>query len=159
MIHLPEFLYLVRHADAIDLADDAARPLSKAGREQVEALAQLLRPAQAFQPTEVWHSPLIRARETAHLLTRGLGLKAKLSVHAELVPEGDPAAVVAKLKHAAGAIALVAHEPLLSSLGSQLVTGATSPTAFVMPKAAILALERGPRHYRVRWHFFPELVR
>lgn len=157
MTHLPEILYLVRHADAVDLADDAARPLSRHGRNQIETLTRALGPRRAVQPTEIWHSPLVRARETAQLLAQGLRSEAPLSVHAELVPDAEPQAVMTKLQQAKGAIALVAHEPLLSALASLLVAGAASPVVFAMPKAAIVALDYGVRRYRVRWHVSPDL--
>ena len=151
-------LYLIRHADAVDMADDAARPLSKKGRHQVADLAHLLDRTHAFQPMEIWHSPLVRARETAELLAHELKIKASFSEHRELVPEGDPAVVVRKLEKVGGAIALVGHEPHLSSLASLLVTGAADPVVFVMRKCAIVCLECAGRHCAVRWHLSPDVV-
>ncbi len=155
---MPTLLYLIRHADAVDLADDAARPLSKKGRHQVAELARWLRPSGAVQVTEVWHSPLVRARETAELLVHELKLKAPLSEHRELVSEADPSVIGRKLARTAGAIALVGHEPHLSSLASLLVAGSTEPTVFVMRKCAILCLESAGRHWWVRWHLSPDIV-
>jgi phosphohistidine phosphatase len=154
----PDLLYLVRHADAIDMADDAARPLSPKGRAQMAALARFLAPSHAFQPTAIWHSPLVRARETAELLQHGLKLTAPLSEHRELVSEADPETVVHKLVGVRGCIALVGHEPHLSSLATLLVTGSAHRTAFIVQKAAIIALESAGRHWQVRWHISPEIV-
>jgi phosphohistidine phosphatase len=155
---MPPFLYLVRHADAIDLADDAARPLSPKGREQIAAVSRFLAPSNAFQPTALWHSPLVRARETAELLKRGLKLHTPLSDHVELIPEAVPEAIVAKLTRLRDVVALVGHEPHLSSLATLLVTGNTHPLAFVVKKAAVIALEFGGRKWQVRWYLSPELL-
>ena len=43
-----------------------------------------------MRPREVWHSPLVRARETAEALSAQLGWKAPLRVMAGLQPEDDP---------------------------------------------------------------------
>ena len=83
-------VYLIRHAHALDGADDVARPLSQRGREQVRALARLLGAHDIFQPAAIWHSPLVRARETAELLTRHAGLEIRLIEMAGLVSEADP---------------------------------------------------------------------
>jgi phosphohistidine phosphatase len=156
---MPPFIYLIRHADAIDLADDAARPLSPKGREQVAALSRFLAPSEAFQPAALWHSPLVRARETAELLKRGLKLHTPLTDHVELIPEAVPEAIVNKLGRVRDAVALVGHEPHLSSLASLLVTGQTHPMAFVVKKASVIALEFAGRKWQVRWHVSPEIVR
>lgn len=155
---MASLLYLIRHADAVDMASDAARPLSKKGRNQVAELARVLGRAGAFNPGEIWHSPLVRARETAELLAHELKLKPAFSEHRELVPEADPAVIVRKLAKAGGAVAIVGHEPHLSSVATLLVTGTTEPVVFVMRKCAILCLECAGRHCVVRWHLSPDVV-
>lgn len=156
---MPPFVYLVRHADAIDLADDAARPLSPNGREEVAALARFLTPSNAFQPTAIWHSPLVRAKETAELLKRGLKLHTSLTEHAELIPEAEPDAILHKLQGQREIIALVGHEPHMSALASLMVTGHSRPLAFVVKKATVIALEFAGRKWQVRWQISPEIVR
>ncbi|MBL9210131.1 MAG: histidine phosphatase family protein [Opitutaceae bacterium] len=150
-------LHLVRHAHAVDLADDAARPLSARGREQVRQLGKFLRRTEAFQPEQIWHSPLVRARETATLLARSLRLDAPLVLTPGLAPEDDPRPVARRLRAAAGCIAIVGHEPHLSALASLLLRGRAAPPAVVMRKCAALTLEGAGRHWLVRWHVSPEL--
>lgn len=157
---MPSLLYLIRHADAIDLADDDARPLSKKGRHQIEELGKFLRASGAFHVEEMWHSPLVRARETAELLAAETKLKPAFREHRELVPEASPAAIVRRLGAGPATLALVGHQPHLSSLASLLVTGTSDWTVFSMMKAAVLALEpAGGGRWSVRWHVSPEIIR
>lgn len=152
-------LYLVRHAHAIDAEEDATRPLSPRGEQQVRALAAFFRTADAFQPQEIWHSSLTRARQTAELLARGLKVAAPVTLMPELEPEADPRAVARRIKATSRSVAVVGHEPHLSALASLLVVGRIDPPAFLMKKCAALALDGGEELWMVRWHVSPELLR
>jgi phosphohistidine phosphatase len=151
-------VYLIRHAHALDGADDAARPLSQRGREQVRALARLLRARDIFQPAAIWHSPLVRARETAELLVRRAGCGIPLMEMAGLMSGDDPRVMARRIRRLHEDVALVGHEPHLSALASLLVAGAAEPALFVLKKCAMLALERDERRWMVRWQVSPELL-
>jgi phosphohistidine phosphatase len=151
-------LYLVRHAHALDAEEDSLRPLSDRGRKQVKALSRFLQANGMFQPEDIWHSALVRARETAQLLAQQLKLSAPLHEMPDLRPEDDPHATARRIKQAQRPLAIVGHEPHLSALASLLVVGAMEPPAFVFKKSAVLALEPGGEHWMVRWHLSPELL-
>jgi phosphohistidine phosphatase len=74
-------LYLLRHAHAGDpegwTGDDAARPLSAKGEGQSERLGAFLAGV-GFQPDAVVSSPKVRARQTAELVARQLGVEVRL---------------------------------------------------------------------------------
>jgi phosphohistidine phosphatase len=156
-------LYLVRHAHALDANEDAQRPLSAKGREQVKRLAQFLRASEAFQPDEIWHSPLLRSQQTAKLLVKRLEMHVPLIEVEGLEPDDDPRATVLRVANLRRVVAIVGHEPHLSSLASRLVSRAPKTSAFVLRKSSVLALERergGPQpHWLVRWQLSPELLR
>lgn len=152
-------LYLVRHAHASDAAEDAARRLSHRGHEQLADVARCLKAAGVFEVDEVWHSPLVRARETAEVIVDRLDLKARLVELAELTPEAAPALVARRLQRTTACVAVVGHEPHLSSLASLLVAGSEDPVVFLMKKASVLALEMaGGGRWAVRWHISPEIL-
>jgi phosphohistidine phosphatase len=151
-------LYLVRHADAVDAEIDPNRPLSERGRNQVRAVARLLAPGGVLRPEEIWHSPLVRARETAVLLKEQLGLAAPLVETPELEPDVDPQVIAIRLRSVRQRIAIVGHEPHLSALASLLVAREAQPPVFVMKKGAVLTLEGAAEHWAVRWHVSPELI-
>ena len=154
----PARLWLIRHAQAVDAADDAARPLSKRGRQQIRALARFLSASQALQPAEIWHSPLVRARETAQRLAKHLRLDAPLTEVPGLKPLNDPRIAARRIAALRRDVAIVGHEPHLSALASLLVGGAAQPPVFVLKKCATLALERGAARWAVRWQVSPELL-
>ena len=161
-------LFLIRHAHAIALQDDAKRTLSDRGRAQVRLLAGFFRRNGLFAPAFVWHSPLVRARETAELFLIGLGSEIALVETSGLLPEDDPIAMANRLNAITSAvnIALVGHEPHLSALASLLVRGKHEPALFDFKKGSFLALERtedshkktGAARWRACWHITPELV-
>src|SRR4051812_28502116 len=151
-------IFLIRHADAVDTNENAERPLSVRGEQQVRVMADFLRRSEVFQPDEVWHSPLLRSRQTADLLARRLKLAAPLRLMPDLEPEDDSRAVARRIKAMPHSVAIVGHEPHLSALASFLVVGKTEPPSFVMKKCAALALEGAGAHWMVRWHVAPDLV-
>jgi phosphohistidine phosphatase len=148
----------VRHAHALEGADDAARPLSAKGRAQLKRLAAFLRANGAFAPDEIWHSGLVRAHETAGLLARRLKLTVPQREVAGLKPEDNPKAIARRAARAERAIALVGHEPHLSALASLLVAGEAEPPVFEMKKGAVLALARVTGRWVVRWQVSPEVL-
>src|SRR5262249_39853543 len=84
-------LLIVRHAIALDphrWHEDAARPLSPAGirraRKAAAGLKQLTK-----RPERLWTSPLMRARQTAQILTEVAGWPVAEEL-AQLSP-GEPA--------------------------------------------------------------------
>lgn len=156
-------VFLIRHADAADAEDDASRELSEKGRGQVRRLANFLRGQEAFQPREFWHSGLIRARETAELLARGLRSEAPLREVAGLEPGADLAPIAARIEDAKRSVAVVGHQPQLAALGTLLATGRPWPVAFAMKKCSVLALERVEEGRRscwiASWSLSPQLLK
>lgn len=155
---VPMELYLIRHAHAVDEEENPERPLSERGRKQVRTLATFLGATRALHPAEFWHSSLLRSRETAELLARGLGLRAPLKEVPGLEPMDEPAGVIRRLKGLNAPLAIVGHEPHLGVLASRLVGGAEDSAMFVVRKCAVLAFEGAGARWQLRWHLSPELL-
>jgi len=155
-------LYLIRHAHAVDAESDAERPLSDRGREEARRLASFLLPTGQFRPEEGWHSPFVRARETAAILAAVLGWTFPLEIVPGLEPEDFPGRIAARLATTAQSVVIVGHNPHLTGLATLLVTGALNPAAFAFSKCAALALEpgynRSPGSWLVRWMVSPPLL-
>lgn len=151
-------LFIIRHAHALDGADDAARPPSKRGHQQIRTVAKFLKRSGMLNVPEFWHSPLVRARESAVEFVDRLGSKSRLVETESLAPGHDPAEIAVQLNKRRQSVAIVGHEPHLGALASLLVTGRASPAAFELKKCAVLALEREGRRWVVLWHIMPELV-
>jgi len=134
--------YLVRHGTAASGADDRTRPLTSAGRAEVEATARALA-IHGVEVAEIRHSGLARARETAEIL--GGSLAPPHGVHAAtgLAPEDDPDVAAADLELAAEPLMLVGHLPHLARLTTALVGGAELERIRFAPGTAV-GLRRGP---------------
>jgi len=151
-------IYLIRHAHALDDGDDEVRPLSPKGRKQIRQVAAFFRRNGLLAAKEFWHSPLVRARDTAELLAQRLKGRVRLVEVAGLRPDDNPARMAKRLRATRRPVAVVGHEPHLSALASLLVCGRAAPPLFVVRKCAVLALERTRRRWVVRWLVSPEIL-
>src|SRR5258708_1487910 len=120
-------LLIVRHAIAFDRdrhrwQDDADRPLSEAGVRRARKAAAGLKKL-TKRPDRLLTSPLIRARQTAQILTDVAGWPAAEEV-AELSP-GEPALAVLTLlgKDRSKLTAVVGHQPGLGALFTASLLG------------------------------------
>ena len=127
-------LYLVRHAIAEERGeawpDDEKRPLTRDGAGRMQRIARGLRAIDA-QVDVILTSPLVRAAQTAKILTDGLEGHPEAIQFPALTPGQKPARVASALAahRKTRAIALVGHEPGLGELAAWLV-GAGQPLAF-----------------------------
>jgi phosphohistidine phosphatase len=104
-------LFVVRHAEAAPGEPDELRPLTDAGRAVARALGERLA---GEQVDAVLSSPLLRARETAAVIARAVGVE----------PEPDerlaPGASAADLREAiagrGATIVAVGHQPDCSEI-------------------------------------------
>jgi phosphohistidine phosphatase len=122
----PTELYLVRHAIAAERGaewpDDTKRPLTERGisrfKEGVKGLRRL-----DVKIDEIFTSPLIRARQTADLLSEGLEGKPPVKLLDALAPGHTSGAVMSQLAKSAKRrrVALVGHEPDLGELAAHLI--------------------------------------
>jgi phosphohistidine phosphatase len=148
-------IYLIRHAHALDGDVDELRPLSAKGRRQIRTMAAHLRRTGLLRTKEFWHSPLVRARDTARLLVEGMRLRAMLVETGGLEPEADPTPTARTLARLRRPVAVVGHEPHLSALATRLLGGRAGEPMIVMKKGAVLALERTGKLWAVRWLVSP----
>ncbi len=158
-------LYLVRHAIAEARGprwpDDDRRPLTREGARRMRRAVRGLR-ALGLDVDRVATSPLVRARATADLLSRGLPAHPGILTLPALAPGGTPARTVRAIADAsdAGALALVGHEPDLGMLGAWLV-GAVTPLALRKGGVCRIDLEGWPpeRNGRLIWLATPRMLR
>lgn len=141
-------LTLIRHAPAGDRLEwahtgkpDRDRPLTKEGSTKMRRAARGLRRV-LESPERLFSSPLMRARQTAEIL-----LDCYPRVHVEtadeLTPETAPEATLDWLKSLGDCqkIALVGHEPHLSSLLALLVHGHADLDTLPFRKGGVAILE------------------
>jgi len=143
------FLLLVRHAIAEDRVafartgqPDDQRPLSSEGKKKMRLVADALRTLLP-SPDLLVTSPLLRARQTAQILSAAIDLQPVESP--ALGPDAEPDEVLAFLAGRRGARAVIAvgHEPALSQLAGFLITGRAQPL-FSLKKGAACLLDVAP---------------
>jgi phosphohistidine phosphatase len=132
-------LFLIRHAVADDGDDDAARPLSADGERRFRRAVRGLS-ALGVRFDRVLHSPRRRAVETAELLTPLLDGDTEVS---PLLTAAPSAELLSSLR--GDALAVVGHEPHLSSLLAWLIAGPSSTARVSLKKGAVARLEGAPR--------------
>ena len=146
-------VFLVRHAAAIDETlelRDPMRHLTQDGRAQATSLGDRLRWHDCV-PTHVWTSPLVRAVQTAELVTVALKVDITIEVLPALAPGENGRAVEAAVKqldpHAV--VMLIGHEPGLSGVGA-LLTGAADFAQ--LGKAEAARIVDGQLRWRCAWN-------
>jgi phosphohistidine phosphatase len=122
-------LYIIRHAIAVDhgdpgYEDDSQRPLTDKGRKKMRQIAKGLR-TMGVDFDLILSSPYVRAQETAEILADVFKMKKKLAFSDNLIPMGEPELLIAEIneKNSVQSLALVGHEPHLSTLVSMLTSG------------------------------------
>lgn len=117
---------LVHHAEAESPAVDPQRPLTAAGREHADRLAERAREL-GFSPAAIWHSGKLRARQTAECFLRRCNPSAEFRMVRGLRPE-DPADWIRHELEAEPRDVLVAgHMPNISALAASLGAPAGVP--------------------------------
>ena len=97
-----------------------ARPLTLRGRAQASASARGLT-RMGVKPRALWHSPYVRAAETAALVADALGLSPRADER--LTPDADPDDIARALLEERGAVLVVAHLPILPGIAHALGAG------------------------------------
>lgn len=119
---------------------DEERRLTAEGIRETEAVAAALR-ARTGAVDRIFHSPFVRAKETAEIFSRQFAEAAVEAVKG-FTPESDPREPAEFLAGLAGAgrVMIVSHEPFLSGALSYLLTGG-SRLASGFERAGVASVE------------------
>jgi phosphohistidine phosphatase len=160
-------LLIIRHAIAFERdrhrwRDDAARPLSPAGMRRARKAAAGLKEF-SKAPDLLLTSPLVRARQTAQILTEVAGWPTATEAP-ELAPGERAPAVLALLGKARGKlVAIVGHQPELGTLLTACLLGDGEALPIEMKKNAVACLSFAGTvragHAALRWLATPRMLR
>jgi phosphohistidine phosphatase len=160
-------LLIIRHAIAFERdrhrwRDDGLRPLSPAGKRRSQKAAAGLREL-SKPPDRLLTSPLIRARQTAQILTEIAGWPPAEEAP-ELLPGNAALAILNLLgEDRSKRVALVGHQPGLGALLAACLVGNDSAIAVEMKKNAVacLSFEGSARPGRavLKWLATPRMLR
>ncbi|HSY17919.1 MAG TPA: phosphohistidine phosphatase SixA [Candidatus Acidoferrales bacterium] len=162
-------LYILRHGIASDPGEDglpkrlpdAERPLSMKGKQRLGDVTWAMRKMELTFDA-VLSSPLLRARQTAQMVTEALGAEHKIVFSDHLAPEGSPKALIEQvngLQAPLENVLLVGHEPYLSRFIALLTTGGTT-AEIDLRKGGLARLEVAELRYArcatLRWLVTPK---
>lgn len=136
-------LYVIRHAQAVEQSKtlpDEWRYLTKHGRSTVKKLRSKI-VKNGPEPSVIITSPLVRAVQTAEILSEKVRQKDVVIASGLLLPSADKNQLIKYLRKQKNTecIMIVGHEPLLSILVTELL-GQTDETIH-FKKAACVALK------------------
>ena len=152
------FLYLVRHADARKEEEDPLRALSERGRADVNRIGSAL---SRLNPRilRICHSPKLRARQTAEILSEYLHPQEGIAEMDGLSPNDRPDIWSARISDMYDDMVLVGHLPHLARLASLLLCGNPSTHVVSFRTASIICLTRDEaRVWSVVWMLTPALL-
>jgi len=123
-------LFILRHGIAVErdpksFPDDSRRPLTLKGEDRIRLVCDAIQGLD-ISFDQILSSPFLRARQTADIVASELNLRDVLGFRDELKPGGDFKALIRQinlLRPAPENVLLVGHEPDLSHLISQLISG------------------------------------
>lgn len=147
-------LYIIRHAIAVNEGtaefEDSQRPLTDKGRKKMRQIAKGLRTL-GVEFDLILSSPYLRAQETAEVLGDVFKMKKKILFSESLIPEAEPEKVIAEINesHSVDSLALVGHEPHLSSLIGLLTSGNVN-IDMTLKKGGVCRLSADDLHHEHR---------
>jgi phosphohistidine phosphatase len=160
-------LLIIRHAIAFDRdrarwRDDGARPLSAAGMRGARKAAAGLKKFCA-KPDRFLTSPLVRAKQTAQILTDVAGWP-QAEEAPDLSPGGSAPAVLALIaKDRRKLVAVVGHQPGLGQLLAACLLGNEGGLSIEMKKNAVACLsfmgQASAGQGALKWLATPRMLR
>ncbi len=152
-------IFLVQHGEAVDKKVNIERPLTDLGRKTISQMGNFLF-SQNIIVDVIWHSPKLRAKETAEILASCLQLEKLLSEYKELEPEEPIKKTVRLIQQAEEQnIMLVGHLPHLSQLAGFLLTGDEKKEVIAFEKGCVVCLNYQDIGITVvRWFLVPSLL-
>lgn len=142
-------LYLVRHGEAEMRAIDAERPLTDKGIEQVQRLAEHF-VASSAKPDHIYHSGLVRARQTAEIIAHRLKVENVRKI-AHLDSADSVVPIQNEAEHWREDTVLVGHMPYMAELLLSLTNG-QALIAF-NPATGICLHKQKDERWVVEWVF------
>ncbi|MGH7784206.1 MAG: phosphohistidine phosphatase SixA [Candidatus Binatia bacterium] len=142
--------YLVRHGEALSESIDPRRPLTGLGRDNVEQLGREAA-ARGVQVSEIFHSGILRAQQTAAILAEVLQPSNGISERGGLRPEDDPSYAKAELEIAARPVMLVGHLPHMGRLAGYLAYDDPDRRIIEFAPATMVCFSREDQVWKLSW--------
>ena len=142
--------YLVRHGEAVSQTVNGQRLLTPGGRRDVARIGRAAA-QRGIQPSQIFHSGLLRAQQTAEILSESLGRVEGVHELVGLRPDDDPMIAKAELESSTVSLMLVGHLPHMSRLASFLVAGDADRELVEFAPATVLGLSYEDYRWKILW--------
>lgn len=152
-------VYLVRHGEAVPESEDSSRPLSSAGRSEVEHMASHLASIRSLRdPVVIQHSGKLRALQTADIIAISIGAASAPEAARGLAPGDALEPALDMISTTEGNLMLVGHLPHIGRLAAHLLTGDPDRPLLYFKTATVACLvgERG--QWSLEWMLSPLVV-
>lgn len=147
------YVFLVRHGDALTADEDSERPLSEEGREEINSLVTKLSDL-PLSVEEIYHSPKMRAVQTAQILAEGLFPGVDPLESDGLLPNDDIDDWAKRLSTHEHNVMLVGHLPFMGLMTHKLLQSEqVSEITFVT--GTVIWLERLEEEWKLKDVFHP----
>jgi len=151
-------LYFVQHGEALAKHVDPDRPLSEAGRSDVEQLAVFL--AAQIDVSRIMHSGKTRAQQTAGIIAESLKGESCIEVFNGINPDDPVEAFAQQLDDWNEDLLVVGHLPFMDRLVAYLLTGSAAESIVSYAPGSIVCLaSTAEESWRLHWMMRPELLR
>ena len=151
-------LYLVQHGEATPKDVDPGRPLTAAGRADIEHLAEFMKLA-GIQAERVMHSGKLRARQTAELLAARMAPDIELEASGLLNPNDNPRVFDWQSESWDRDTLIVGHLPFMARLVAHLVVADEDRMITAFQPGSMVCLEHvEDSRWQIDWMLIPELL-
>ena len=151
-------VYLVRHGEALSEIEDSGRALSKQGEKDITEIAALLAHRFKLMPGHIFHSPKLRAIQTASIIGQALARTPAPEKTDGLAPGDDPAVWAQRLEVMDLDTMLVGHLPHLPRLASLLLHSDSGRDILTFTPGTIVCLEKSGG-WRIKWMISPQVLK
>ena len=148
-------IFLVQHGKAYTETEDPERRLMPEGIAETEKVARHLAAA-GVRPAKIIHSGKTRARQTAEILARHLGVPVREG-GGGLGPNDDPTPWALRLSETDN-LMVVGHLPHLSRLAAILLTGDPAKEVIRFRYSGVLALVKEHGRWATVWYITPDVL-
>ena len=143
-------LYLVRHGEAQSGGDDSARSLTGQGEEAVKQMGEWVF-LNGVRPTQIRHSGLRRAEQTARILAEHLKPGDGVVGITGLSPNDDVRPLVNIVAQEEQPLMFVGHLPFMGRLVSQLLVDDSEKKLVMFQAASMACLLRDGDLWTLKW--------
>ena len=151
-------LYLMQHGRPVSKEENAERPLSDQGANDIRRIADFLEKG-GVRIDEIIHSDKTRARQTAEIMNSRVNPGGKPIEKSCLSPLDDVKKIADHIRKREKDLMIVGHLPHLGKLSSLLVCGSESiPVVTFQQGGVVCFLRANDGVWTVAWMLVPEMI-